>query len=95
MRHGTNELVCYCRNKQNCSNCSKTVRVSVLVFLALYMAFHQLDCHLKDSQSNISWSIFLPKERRQNFKENVYCVQNMGKEGNLFIGVVNVRQGCV
>jgi hypothetical protein len=44
---------------------------------------------------HISWSIFPPQERRQNLKKDVKCAQNVAKGRNRFIGVVNVRQGCV
>jgi hypothetical protein len=57
----------------------------VLVFLVLYMAIHQLNYHLKESQNNISRSVFLPTESRQNLKENLWCAQNMGKGGNLIL----------
>jgi hypothetical protein len=68
---------------------------TVLVFLILYVAVHQLSRHLKDSKNDISWSVFLPPERRQNLKEYVWCARNMGKGENLFIGAVNLKQGCV
>jgi hypothetical protein len=67
----------------------------VLVFLLLYMAIHHLNCCLKDSQKDISWSLFLQPDTRQNFKENVWCAHNTGKGQNLLINVVNVKQGCV
>jgi hypothetical protein len=56
------------------------------------MAIHH---HLKESQNGISWGVFLPLERRQNLEESVWCAQNTGKGENLFIGVVNLKQGCI
>jgi hypothetical protein len=67
----------------------------VLVFLILYTAIHQFNCHLKDSQNDISWSAFLPLEGRQNLKENVWYAQKMGEGENLFISIVSVKWGCV
>jgi hypothetical protein len=40
------------------------------------MAVHQLNRCLKDSQNDISWNVFQPPERRQNFKEYLWCAQN-------------------
>jgi hypothetical protein len=65
-------------------------KIIVLVFLTLYMATHHLNHCLKDSQNNISWSIFLSLGRRHNLKENIWCAQNTGNGENLFTGVVNV-----
>jgi hypothetical protein len=39
---------------------------TVLLFLILYMAVCHLSRRLRDSQSDISWSVFPPQERRQN-----------------------------
>jgi hypothetical protein len=68
---------------------------TVLEFLVLYIAVHQLNHHLKDLQNDIFWTIFQLQERRQDPIENVWCAQNMGKGETLFIGAVNVKQACV
>jgi hypothetical protein len=46
---------------------------------------------LKDLE-NISWSVFQLQERRQGPKEIVWCAQNTGKGGTLYIGEVNMKQ---
>jgi hypothetical protein len=66
-----------------------------MVFLVLCTAVHQLNRRLKDSQNDISWSVFQQQERRRDPKGNVWCAQNMGKGVILSIGVVNVKQGCL
>jgi hypothetical protein len=66
------------------------VKNTVLVFLILYTAVYHLNHCLKDLQNDISWSIFLPLEGKQNFIENVCCAQNRERGENLFIGLVDV-----
>jgi hypothetical protein len=51
-----------------------------------------MNCSLKDPQ-NISWSIFLPPERKQNSKENVWCAKTWKKGDNLVIGVSECETG--
>jgi hypothetical protein len=36
-------------------------------------SYPSIETQPKESQNDISWSIILPPERRQNHKENMWC----------------------
>jgi hypothetical protein len=74
----------------------ETIRESaVLGFVILYTAIRQFSRRQNESRKNISWSIFVPRGRRQDLAENVWCAQERAREKKLSNGVVNVRQCCV
>jgi hypothetical protein len=54
-----------------------------------------IEVQTNNSKNDISQSVFLSLESRQNLRENVWCAQNMGIRENLFIGALKVKQDCV